>query len=160
MATAELYLVPMPVTAPADHRPPANSQHLPPAVWTAAMGQLLLVDAGDHPLFDGRFQDAHLEQQGQEVAVDDIADSVRSAVAEYRTRSAAAGPEFEVGVGAWSFYYRYLDGYTAYVVAHYSLTRTTQTGNGAWYLQVAGDAGATHTFLVTAVARVTIPKTP
>jgi hypothetical protein len=157
MANAELYLAPMPVTSVGNHQPPANALNIPDAIWEQAKAEILL-PVGVGSAFNGRFADAALAHTLQVVAVNDIAARIAQVVAEYRTAAAATPTPRDVSVGAWSFYYRYLDATQAYVVAHYDVLLTTAAGSSPWYLQFSA-AGATHTFLVTAIACVLIPKT-
>jgi hypothetical protein len=156
MANAELYLAPMPVTSIGNHQPPSQALNIPDAVWDQAK-QALLLPVGTGAAFDGRFADAAIGHTQQTVAVNDVAARIAQVVAEYRTASFSTPTPRDVSVGAWSFYYRYLDATQAYVVAHYDVSITTAGGTTPWYLQF-NDAGTTHTFLVTAIARVLIPK--
>lgn len=157
MANAELYLAPMPVTSIGNHQPPPQALNIPDAVWDQAK-QAILLPPGAGSTFNGRFPDAAIAHAAQVVAVNDVAARIGQVVAEYRSAATAAGTPRDVSVGAWSFYYRYLDATQAYVVAHYDVSITTAGGTAPWYLQF-NDAGTTHTFLVTAIARVLIPKT-
>lgn len=154
MATAQIFLAPIPVTSRIDNRPPNDSHSIPDTAWTYAMNEILL-PLGVGSAFNGRFPDAQVPQTGNSVAVSDIASRIGAAVKTYRDADSAIGLDRKVSVGGWTFYYRYPDAYAIHVVANYALALNPISGTLPWHIEVPG---TTHFFLVTAVARIAIPR--